>query len=112
MKNFYLLVLLIFIFSCGKTSTPEPSVNNCIKTNCADYTSQLTAQSDFNSDPTCHDDLDADNDGIACEEPGNTVLVPPSCPTTSSCGCSGKNKAPCQSDPCCKWVVGDGCGCK
>lgn len=33
------------------------------------------------------------------------------CPTTSSCGCSNKNKADCNS-PCCSWVVGKGCGCK
>lgn len=34
------------------------------------------------------------------------------CPTTSSCGCSGLNKTPCESNYCCKWTVGSGCGCK
>ena len=34
------------------------------------------------------------------------------CPTTSSCGCSGLNKTPCEQNYCCKWTVGSGCGCK
>lgn len=35
------------------------------------------------------------------------------CPTTSACGCSAKNKAECEaSTDCCKWTVGQGCGCK
>lgn len=34
------------------------------------------------------------------------------CPTTAACGCSGKNKSPCQADPCCRWTVGSGCGCR
>lgn len=33
------------------------------------------------------------------------------CPTTSQCGCSGKNQPVCASD-CCKWVTGTGCVCK
>lgn len=81
----------------------------CIDTNCANYTSQSTAQADFNADPECRNDLDADKDGIACEEPGNSVKT---CATTSNCGCSKHNKAPCGADPCCRWVVGDGCRCR
>jgi hypothetical protein len=34
------------------------------------------------------------------------------CPTTSSCGCSNKTKAQCEVSPCCKWTVGQGCGCR
>ena len=30
------------------------------------------------------------------------------CPDTASCGCSGINKANCNT-VCCKWIVGDGC---
>lgn len=87
----------------------EPgNLNNCRDTNCANYTSQAAAQVAFDLDPECRNDLDADNDGIACEEPGNSVKT---CDTTSQCGCSGHNKSPCQSDPCCQWIVGDGCKC-
>ena len=35
------------------------------------------------------------------------------CPTTSQCGCSGKNKSDCDAAyNCCKWVVGTGCVCR
>lgn len=47
---------------------------------------------------------------IGCSS--NNDPVAPSCPKTANCGCSGKNKANCPNDPCCKWVVGDGCNCK
>jgi len=85
------------------------TTSDCVETNCSDYTSQSSAQSAYNNNPGCQNDLDADKDGIACEEPGNTVTI---CPTTANCGCSNKTKAECQADPCCKWIVGDGCHCK
>lgn len=94
--------IMLFLASCAKETT-------CADTNCADYTSQSAAQSAFEADPECRGDLDADNDGTACEELGNSVT---NCPQTSNCGCSGKNKSPCEADPCCKWVVGEGCECK
>jgi hypothetical protein len=34
------------------------------------------------------------------------------CPTTAACGCSGKTKSECEASPCCKWTVGQGCGCR
>jgi len=114
---FWLAFFSFAIIGCKSNNDPvAPSsnnnnTNNCKKTNCADYKSQSAAQSDFDSDRICHDDLDQDNDGIACEEPGNTVSKN-DCPNTSNCGCSGKTKANCPNDPCCKWVVGDGCNCK
>jgi len=89
---------------------PQDSVGvPCRDTNCANYTSQAAAQADFDADPECRDDLDADDDGIACEEPGNSVKT---CASTSACGCSSYNKSPCEADPCCKWMTGDGCGCR
>lgn len=99
----FLLITFIFI-NCDGDTNPTP----CIDTNCSDYTSQAAAQAAFNADPDCRGDLDADNDGIACEEPGNSVTI---CPTTSNCGCSGLNKSPCEANICCKWVVGSGCEC-
>ncbi len=119
---FWLTFFSLAVIGCSSDNDPvDPSssgrnnnnnnTNNCKKTNCADYTSQAAAQAAFDYDPKCHDDLDLDNDGIACEEPGNAVSKN-DCPNTSNCGCSGKTKANCPNDPCCKWVVGDGCNCK
>jgi len=96
--------ILLFIFSC----TNEENSSSCRDTNCANYISQAAAQADFNANPECRNDLDRDNDGIACEEPGNSVKT---CASTSNCGCSNKNKAPCEADPCCRWIVGEGCRC-
>lgn len=111
-----LIISTCFIVSCSDDSdtTSDNNTSNCEKTNCANYNSQREAQAAFNLDPECRKNLDHDNDGFACEEPGNDVTPKPttSCATTANCGCSGKNKSPCQNDPCCKWIVGDGCQCK
>lgn len=110
MKAFVFLSLAVFLtFSCGTSNDLEEELNPCFDTNCADYTSMAEAQNDFNANPDCRGDLDADNDGIACEEPGNSVTI---CPQTANCGCSGINKAPCEASPCCRWIVGEGCKCK
>lgn len=111
-----LIVLFSFLFviisvSCESVENEkmdEIDSKGCRDTNCANYTSQSAAQAAFDTDPECRNDLDADNDGIACEEPGNSVK---NCASTSNCGCSNKNKSPCQADPCCRWVVGEGCKC-
>lgn len=100
---------LLFLAGCETSSMDELNNADCRDTNCANYTSQAAAQADYDRNPECRADLDRDKDGIACEEPGNTVKT---CASTSQCGCSGKNKAPCESDPCCRWVVGEGCKCR
>lgn len=112
-----LLICSLFLFvSCRKDLTITSTT--CKDTNCIDYTSQAAAQAAYVADPKCRADLDADKDGTACEEPGNSVRSSSSstsssgCPTTSNCGCSGKNKSPCEGDPCCKWIVGTGCKCR
>jgi hypothetical protein len=97
-------VALLALAACGDFGS-----GSCSDTNCADYTSEAAAQAAFDADPVCRDDLDADDDGIACEENGNSVRW---CPDTSACGCSNKNKNACGSDPCCRWTVGEGCGCR
>ena len=107
-KTSLLLLFFFFIISCG-VETDLASTIPCVDTNCADYTSQAAAQAAFDANPDCRGDLDADNDRIACEEPGNNVTI---CPPTANCGCSGKNKSPCQIAPCCRWIVGEGCKCK
>ncbi|WP_201723374.1 DUF4236 domain-containing protein [Zobellia sp. OII3] len=105
--------LVLTLISCTSSDSEKidnisSSTNDCRDTNCANYTSQAAAQAAYDADPECRNDLDADKDGMACEEPGNTIK---NCATTSNCGCSNKNKTPCQADPCCKWIVGKGCKC-
>ncbi|GAA3521021.1 hypothetical protein GCM10022393_39190 [Aquimarina addita] len=121
MKNYFnhILIVLVLItsllpISCSTTCEDsdieilDPNSSGCRDTNCANYTSQVAAQAAFDADPECRNDLDRDKDGIACEEPGNSVKT---CASTSNCGCSNKPKAECEGDPCCKWVVGEGCEC-
>lgn len=110
-KNSGCLILFMFpvmLFLMALSCSGEETTTPCRDTNCANYTSQVVAQADFDADLDCRNDLDADNDGIVCEEPGNSVKT---CASTSNCGCSNKNKTPCQADPCCRWVVGEGCRC-
>jgi hypothetical protein len=107
------LTLLVFIH-CSTTDTPL-----CPDKTCDDYATQAEAQAAFDADPSCLGELDNDSDGIACEHlpaagnpntnPGTTPGT--NCPTTSSCGCSGKKKDSC-GGPCCTWTTGSGCGCK
>ncbi|GAA4278582.1 excalibur calcium-binding domain-containing protein [Aquimarina mytili] len=119
MKNILTLILIGFVLTlfnaCSKSedNTTIEDINTdssigCRDTNCANYTSEAAAQAAFDADPECRNDLDRDNDGIACEEPGNSVK---NCASTSNCGCSNKRKAECENDPCCRWVVGEGCKC-
>lgn len=121
MKNFTLLLATALLAAVLSTCSSSDSDIPCKDTDCRDYTSRASAQAAFDADPNCRNDLDQDKDGQACEEPGNEVSSGSSgggptggskCPTTNACGCSGKNKAPCEADPCCKWTVGKGCGCK
>lgn len=113
-KFWLVIILLISITNACTTPTlpeiQEPVTTNCIDTNCEDYRSQQEAQRAFEADPECRNDLDHDSDGIACEHLSNENTTN-NCPTTANCGCSGKRKAQCQQDPCCKWIVGEGCKC-
>jgi len=123
MKKLLILLLAAVLSTCGDSTNNDIDIP-CKDTDCKDYFSQSSAQAAFNADRNCRNDLDQDKDGTACEEPGNEVSSSGSgsgssgsgssggCPTTSACGCSGKNKTPCQNDPCCKWTTGKGCGCK
>lgn len=104
----YLVFFIILGFACTE---PEPT---CFDTNCADYISQVAAQSDFEANPDCRSDLDRDNDHMACEDYFNGHTGGSGaggCPTTANCGCSNKRKADCAS-ACCQWIVGEGCKCK
>lgn len=129
-KTLFCLFLITTLFQeCGKDS----DAGACPDTKCANYSTQAAAQAAYNADPECMDALDNDNDKIACEEllgTGNTggsgggsgnsgggtggsgnTGGGTNCPTTSNCGCSGKNKDACGGN-CCKWVLGSGCRCR
>lgn len=104
-----LVTLVLTIITLNLSGCDQAESAGCPDTNCSDYASQLEAQAAFDADPDCRGDLDADNDGLACEHLPSSVGSS-GCPTTSSCGCSNKTQSQCGS-PCCKWTVGSGCGC-
>lgn len=55
-----LLMLILVSISCTEDS-------ECESKTCSDFLTQSEAQSTYDSDPGCYENLDADNDGIACE---------------------------------------------
>ncbi|MBT1711959.1 hypothetical protein KK062_27195 [Fulvivirgaceae bacterium PWU5] len=99
------LFLLLFTH-CSTADTPL-----CPDKTCDDYATQAEAQAAFDADPSCLGELDNDNDGKACEHLTDGTTPGTNCPSTSSCGCSGKKKDNC-GGPCCEWTTGSGCGCK
>lgn len=118
MKNRFPIIPLLIVYisiqiGCTPSDINTPIDNNtsvgCEDTNCSDYSSQQAAQAAYDADPECRNDLDHDNDGIACEHLDTTTT---NCPTTGNCGCSGKNKDTCERDPCCQWKTNKGCKCK
>lgn len=64
MMNPYRLILpMLICLACS-----ESDGGNCFDTDCTDYGSQAEAQTDYSANPGCHRDLDADRDGLACED--------------------------------------------
>lgn len=110
--------LIFLLYSASLFQNCGTDKAGCPQANCDDYATQVEAQEAYNADPDCRDDLDNDNDGVACEHlpaggngSGGNNGGGSGCPTTSNCGCSNKKKSQCDSD-CCKWVTGSGCKCK
>lgn len=109
-------ILLLFLCLLAGVRCGSDNNSGCPDRTCSDYATQAQAQAAYDADPDCLSELDHDNDGLACEHlstgggsgsGGGTS----GCPTTSNCGCSGKNKNQC-GGPCCQWIVGTGCRCK
>lgn len=70
-NNGCLMLLLIItsfslVISCSESSD-DKNVTNCPTKTCGDFLTQAQAQKTYNSDKKCYKNLDADNDGIACE---------------------------------------------
>lgn len=55
------------IISCSETSETKSPAADCPTKTCGDFSSQAQAQSAYVSDKKCYKNLDADSDGIACE---------------------------------------------
>ena len=70
---FLALTILGLVISCSEPSDKSESFNktDCPSKNCSDFSTQAQAQSTYNSNKSCYKNLDADNDGIACENLSN-----------------------------------------
>jgi hypothetical protein len=66
-KAFIAVLLVGLIISCSETSETQSAVADCPTKTCGDFSSQAQAQSTYNSNKKCYKNLDADGDGIACE---------------------------------------------
>ncbi|WP_343707385.1 excalibur calcium-binding domain-containing protein [Flavobacterium sp.] len=66
-NNGCLLLILILIAFTSIISCSDSSESNCSTKNCDDFKSRAEAQSAFENNKDCYKNLDADGDGIACE---------------------------------------------
>ena len=64
MKLATILLFFFMAFIGGCSSTESGS---CPDRSCSDFATQAAAQAAFDADRACTKNLDADNDGIACE---------------------------------------------
>ena len=62
---FMIVLSFGFVFAC--TDSSDDSNMECESKTCSDFQTQSEAQSAFDADPDCYDDLDTDNDNIPCE---------------------------------------------
>lgn len=63
-----LLILTGIVISCSDSGEASSSSNsNCPTKTCGDFTTRAQAQAAYNSNKSCYKNLDADGDGIACE---------------------------------------------
>ena len=64
--SFFLLLAFASTFACISISPDKAAAQDTL--NCTDFTYQEDAQAEYNRDPSDPNNLDADNDGIACED--------------------------------------------
>lgn len=75
LNNGCMLIMLIAItfglaISCSHSSdtSGNSSNSNCPTKTCGDFKTQQQAQATYDSNRNCYKNLDADKDGIACED--------------------------------------------
>jgi hypothetical protein len=66
---FLTLAFIGFIISCSDSSSSDDTqaISNCPTKTCGDFSSRAQAQATYDSNKKCYKNLDADGDGIACE---------------------------------------------
>ena len=69
---FLLSILIGSVISCSESSDTSASTSNtpssnCPTKTCGDFKTQGQAQATYDSNRSCYKNLDADNDGTACE---------------------------------------------
>lgn len=62
MRLFFLILAAFVLNACSCGSS------KCEKKTCKDFKTQQEAQTAYESDKKCYNNLDRDNDGTACEE--------------------------------------------
>ena len=66
-----LLFSAVFVGRAAWETIPSAEAQSGDEFDCADFDTQQEAQGEFDSDPSDPSGLDADSDGIACEELGD-----------------------------------------
>jgi hypothetical protein len=61
------IFVVLTIFGLAISCSEQSNKTDCPSKNCSDFSTQAQAQSTYNSDKDCYKNLDADNDGTACE---------------------------------------------
>ncbi|MFH6956679.1 excalibur calcium-binding domain-containing protein [Flavobacterium aquidurense] len=62
-----MLIAMTFGLAISCSDSSDNSSNNCPTKTCGDFKTQLQAQATYDSNRSCYKNLDADKDGIACE---------------------------------------------
>ena len=92
-------MMVVFMVAGAFAFAPVASAQDVL--NCADFPSQAAAQAALEADPSDPNNLDADNDGIACEDyaytsptPTPSATVAPTAVPSSSPGASARPVLP------------------
>src|SRR5919107_810226 len=90
-RSLMVLALLAFssMFVCIAVSAHKAEAQNIF--NCSSFATQEEAQAEFNRDPSDPNNLDGDNDGIACEDlpSGGTPTTTGTSTTGTTTGTTG-----------------------
>ncbi|MDA6072301.1 excalibur calcium-binding domain-containing protein [Flavobacterium sp. AC] len=62
-----MLITMTFGLAISCSDSSDTSGSNCPTKTCGDFKTQAQAQATYDSNRSCYKNLDADKDGIACE---------------------------------------------